>query len=266
MGINKIKKNSLKILLATILCVIAISTTSRANNRDIPLREIFSKSQSESGEAFYFFIPQIANEKNQYTYVYDTKLDRLLFFPKHKDLISKIEGQEIDPEDWPEFLNEFILNNEDSPQLKVLELDEDWVKFSLNGRHIVLPRKLMVEGAAQKEWEQGNFLPQDYVPDDLVRIHQKWNFHTPEYPKYLRGYVASKIERMLQNAEEQGIHIRVFSAYRSYEKQRYLYLRAISRSGRNQNFDSTKEGQWLRENAPTSGFAICELASLRFTL
>jgi len=202
MGINKIKKNGFKIL----------STTSRANHRDIPLREIFSKSQSEPGEAFYFFIPQIANDKNQYTYVYDTKLDRLLFFPKHKKLISKIEGQEID-------------------------LNKDWVKFTLDGRHIVLPRKLMVEEAAQKEWERGNFLPQDYVPDDLVRIHQKWNFHTPEYPKYLRGYV-----------------------------ERYLYLRAISRSGRNQNFDSTKEGQWLRENAPTSGFTICQLASLRFTL
>jgi LAS superfamily LD-carboxypeptidase LdcB len=284
MGINKIKKKSLKILLATILCLIAFSATSRANHRDIPLKEIFSKSLNEPGEAFYFFIPQTANDQNQYTYVYDTKLDRLLFFPKHKGLISKIEDQEIDLEDWPGLLNEFILNSEDSLQLKVIDLNKDWVKFTLDGRHIVLPRKLMVEEAAQKEWEQGNFLPQDYIPDDLVRIHQKWNFHTPEYPKYLRGYVASKIERMLQNAEEQGIHIRVFSAYRSYEKQRYLYLRAISRSGRNQNkvakpghsehqlgttvdlcgldpktvldpnFNRTKEGRWLRENAPKFGF------------
>jgi len=74
MGISKIKKTSLKILLATILCLIALSTTSRANNRDIPLREIFSKSQNEPGEAFYFFIPQIADDQKQYTYVYDTKL------------------------------------------------------------------------------------------------------------------------------------------------------------------------------------------------
>ena len=185
MGIGK---NGFKILLATTLCMILFSSTSRANNRDIPLREIFSKSQNEPGEAFYFFIPQITDDQNQYTYVCDTKLDRLLFFPKHKDLISKIDGQEMNPENWPGLLNEFILNidpdvrqgkSEGSPRLKVIELNDDWVKFSLDGRHIVLPRELM--------------------------------------------------------AEEQGVHIRVFSAYRSYEKQRYLFLNAVSRYGDSQN-------------------------------
>jgi len=294
-----IRKNGFKILLATTLCVLLFSATSRANHRDIPLREIFSKSQNEPGEAFYFFIPQVADDQNQYTYVYDTKLDRLLFFPKHKDLISKIDGQEINPKDWPGLLNEFILNIDpdirqgkikDSFPLKVIDLDEDWVKFTLDGRHIVLPRKLMVEGWGQKNFPLGqetvdkqSSLPHDYVPDDLVKIHQKWNFHTKEYPKYLRKYVAHMIEQMLQNAEEQGIHIRVFSAYRSFEKQRYLYLNAISRHGESQNkvakpghsehqlgttvdlcgldpktvlnpnFDLTKEGQWLRENAPKFG-------------
>jgi len=291
MGMKRIDKNGFKILLATILCVLLFSATSRANHRDIPLREIFSKSQNVPGEAFYFFIPQVADDQNQYTYVYDTKLDRLLFFPKHKDLIGKIEGQEIDSEDWSELLNEFILNNEDSPLLKVIELDKDWVKFTLDGRHIVLPRKLMVEGWGQKNFPLGEeiinkdtSLPEEYVPDDLVKIHQKWNFHTSEYPKYLRRYVARMIEQMLQNAKDQGIHIRVFSAYRSYDKQRYLYLKAISRYGENQNrvakpghsehqlgttvdlcgldpktvlnpnFDRTKEGMWLKENAPKFGF------------
>ena len=141
MRINKIKKNGLKILLATILCVIAFPAASRANNKDFSLREIFSKSKSEPGEAYFFFIPQIEDDNNQYTYVYDTKLDRLLFFPKHESLISKIEGQEIDPEDWPVLLNEFILSK-DSPPLKVIEFDEEWVKFTLDGRHIVLPESL----------------------------------------------------------------------------------------------------------------------------
>jgi len=282
-----IRKNGFKILLTTILCVILFSVTSRANHRDIPIREIFSKSQHEPGEAFYFFIPQIADDQNQYTYVYDTKLDRLLFFPKHKDLISIIDGQELEPEDWPKLLNEFILNADS----EVIELDEKWVKFTLGGKHIVLPRELMEEG-----WGQNNFplgkeivdrdtsLPGGYVPDDLVKSNQKWNFHAPDYPKYLRRYVADKIDQMLQNAEEQGVHIRVFSAYRSYEKQRYLYLNAKTRIGDNQigvakpghsehqlgttvdlcgldpqtvlnpNFDSTKEGQWLRANAPKFGF------------
>jgi hypothetical protein len=289
---NKNHVNGPKILLAMILCVVAFSATSRANNRDIPLREIFSKSRNEPGEAYYFFIPQTAGDNNQYTYVYDTKFDRLLFFPKHKDMISQIDDRELDPKDWTGLLNELILNmdpdarqaqDEISTRLKVIELDEDWAKFTLDGRHIILPRKFMVESWGQKNFPKIS-LPETYVPDDLVKIHQKWNFHTSEYPKYLRRYVANQIERMLQNAEEQGVHIRVFSAYRSYEKQRYLYLKAISLSGRNQNkvakpghsehqlgttadlcgldpktvlnpnFNFTEEGRWLRENASKFGF------------
>lgn len=286
--------------MATILCVVAFTSTSKANNMDLSLREVFSKPQNEPGETFYFFIPQIADDKNQYTYVYDTKLDRLLLLPGNKDLINIIEGQEVNPDEWPELLTTFILNVEadtrqgnggDAPQLKIIELDDSWVKFTLNGRHIVLPRELMVEGWGQKNFPLGEeivdkttSLPADYIPDDLVKIPQKWNFHAPDYPKYLRRYVADRIVQMLQNAEEQGIHIRVFSAFRSYDKQRYLYLKAISQYGDKQNrvtkpghsehqlgttvdlcgldpktvlstnFDSTKEGRWLRENAPSFGF------------
>jgi hypothetical protein len=283
MSIDRSAKKGLIILLTTFLCTIVFTTASRANHRDIAFKEAFSKSRSEPGEAYYFFIPQKADDKNQYTYIYDTKLDRLLRFPRNKDLISKIEGQEIDPEDWPEFLNKLILDDRDSSPLEVIELDDNWVKFTLDGRHVVLPRELMIE-----EWGQKNFpntpLPEGYIPDDLVKIHQKWNFHTPDNPKYLRKHVASMIELMLQNAEDQGVHIRVFSAFRSYDRQRYLYLNAISRYGENQNsvakpghsehqlgttvdlcgldpktvlsphFDLTKEGRWLQENAPKFGF------------
>ena len=320
MGIDKTKKAGFKILLGTILCVFVLFSASRADDQDFTknlpqnnlsdligneshdfsLREIFSASRNEAGEAYYFFIPKTMDDKNQYTYVYDTKFDRLLLFPKSNELITKIENQEINPENWPEFLNEMILNGKTevrgandkvSPRLRVIDLDKEWVKFTLGGRHIVLPRKLMVEGWGQKNFPLGEeivnkdvSLPEDYFPDDLVKIHQKWNFHAPDYSKYLRRYVAGKIGQMLQNAAEQGIHIRVFSAYRSYEKQRYLYLNAISRSGESQNgvaapghsehqlgtavdlcgldpetvlspnFDRTKEGRWLKENAGKFGF------------
>jgi LAS superfamily LD-carboxypeptidase LdcB len=296
MSINKTKKNGLIILLATFISVFVLSTTSTAKNKNFALREVFSKSQNELGEAYYFFIPQTTGDNSQYTYVYDTKFDRVLLFPKNKRWLSKNESQEIDPEDWQGLLNEFILNNKSSPRLKVIELDDDWVKFTIEGRHIVLPRKHMVEGIVQNEWERENFplgeeivnkvtsLPENYRPNDLVKIPQKWNFHKPDYPKYLRRQVALMIEHMLQNAEEQGVHIRVFSAFRSYDRQRFLYLNAISRHGENQNrvakpghsehqlgttvdlcgldpktvldprFDRTKEGIWLKENAPKFGF------------
>jgi hypothetical protein len=300
MRMNEVFYHRFEILLATIFCVTAISAKCSANYIDNSLREVSAKSQSEQGEAFYFFIPEPKGDRNPYAYVYDTKLDRLLLLPKNKSPINQKGSRELDDEDWSKILSEFILGlNPDVPQtgrerstrLRVIELDKNWVKFNLNGRHIVLPLKLMIE-----EWGQKNFplgeeivdkntsLPQDYMPDDLIKIHQKWNFHTPDYPKYLRRYVAYMIEKMLQSAEKQGVHIRVYSAFRSYEKQRYLYLNAIFLYGENQNrvakpghsehqlgttadlcgpdpktvsspdFDRTEEGRWLKQNAPKFGF------------
>jgi D-alanyl-D-alanine carboxypeptidase len=96
--------------------------------------------------------------------------------------------------------------------------------------------------------------------------------------------VASVIEAMLDNARKQGVEIRVFSAYRSYDKPRCLYLEAVYRYGPDQNrvaepghsehqlgtavdrcgmdpktvlspdFDLTRKGRWLKENAPRFGF------------
>lgn len=292
--------NHLRICPAAILCVILFSAAGLADTGDFSVKEIFSKSRSEPGEAFYFFIPQTADDNNQYSYVYDTKLDRLLSFPKQLDLITHITDRDMKPEDLPGLLSKILLNNdpnvhkdglEDWPRLKVIELDEKWVKFTLGGRHIVLPRRFMAEGWGEKNFPLGReivnkdvALPEDYAPDDLVRINQKWNFHTSDCPKYLRRPVARIIERMLQNAEEQGVYIRVFSAYRSYAKQRFLHLNAVSRYGPNQNrvakqghsehqlgttvdlcglgpksvlnpdFDLTKEGRWLREHARKYGF------------
>jgi LAS superfamily LD-carboxypeptidase LdcB len=301
MGINISIKIGLRILLVTILCPIAFSGMAKGNHPEIALREVYSRSQSEPGEAFYFFIPQTAADKDRYTYVYDTKLDRLLYIPRNKNQTGKIDGREINPADWPRLLKKLILNidpsaqhinNEEPTRLKVMELDEKWVKFTLGKRHIVLPRELMVEDWGQKNFPLGKeivdkhtSLPADYVPDDLVKIDQKWNFHGPDSPKYLRRYVAYMIENMLQNAEDQGIHIRLFSAFRTYEKQRFLYLKAVSRYGANQNgvakqghsehqlgttvdlcgldpksvldpnFDRTREGRWLKENSPRFGFS-----------
>jgi LAS superfamily LD-carboxypeptidase LdcB len=319
--VKKTHKNGLRILVAAILFLDMLSAASFADDQsipkslpenkiadltgkelpDFPLEEIFAASQQEPGEAYYFFIPQSKDDADRYTYVYDTKLDRLLLLPKSKELNAKIEGREINPADWPGFLNELVYSRKLEArkakdkifsQIKVIELNENWVKFSLGRRHIVLPRQLMVEGWGEKNFPLGmevvdknNALPEDYAPDDLVKINQKWNFHTPDNPKYIRRYVAGKIGQMLQNAVEQGIHIRVFSAFRSYEKQRYLYLSAVSRYGEDQNrvaapghsehqlgttvdlcgldpktvlsqdFSRTKESQWMKESARKFGFS-----------
>ncbi len=127
-------------------------------------------------------------------------------------------------------------------------------------------------------------IPFDYTPDDLVLMDQKWNYHTKDYPKYLRKDVAEALLKMLNYAAEQGVNFRIVSAYRSIKKQRSLYIRAIQKKGIYQvgtakpahsehhlgttvdltstnrkdvlsvSFDKTKEGRWLQHHAHKFGF------------
>ncbi len=127
-------------------------------------------------------------------------------------------------------------------------------------------------------------LPFDYKPDDLVKIDQKWNYHGKYYPKYIRKEVHGALIAMLKKAESEGIHLFIVSAFRDFEKQRSLYLRALRVAGIEQvgtakpahsehqlgttvdltsknradllslSFDKTPEGKWLKENAPKFGF------------
>ncbi len=124
----------------------------------------------------------------------------------------------------------------------------------------------------------------NYKPDDLVLVDHNWNYHEEDYPKYLRKEVNNALIKMLESAASEKIHLRLVSAFRDVEKQRSLYLRAISRKGIHQigtakpahsehqlgttvdltsenredllslSFDQTPEGKWLKENAHKFGF------------
>ena len=119
----------------------------------------------------------------------------------------------------------------------------EWVAFRYNNTVYYLPAPLLARRSISSYPNSTNLpigyepvdrhttLPPDYKPNDLVPISQKWNFHDKSYPKYLRSEAVRAIENMLSTARNQGINIRVFSAYRSYEKQRYLYLREIEKNG-----------------------------------
>jgi len=182
-------------------------------------------------------------------------------------------------------------------QIKEIEHPEDvppaspdWVCFEYEGQKLYLPKALLVQSVSlsptvsQQNVDKFNPLPLIYSPDDLVEIDQKWNFHASDYPKHLRSEAAEALDNMLQEAEEMGINLRVFSAFRSSEKQRTLYLNAIEKQGLkqewvakpghsehqlgttvdlcnpnprsvgHQSFGLSKEGQWLHEHAEQFGF------------
>ncbi len=212
--------------------------------------------------------------------------------------------------DWivlPDLVNPYTLPSLDAAkaevvfkyleQIKEIEHPEsapssslDWVCFEIDGQKLYLPQALLVQNVSLsptvslQSVDKLNPLPLSYSPDDLVELDQEWNFHASDYPKHLRSETAEALENMLQEAEEQGLHLRVFSAYRSSEKQRTLYLNAIEKQGLkqewvakpghsehqlgttvdlcnlnprsvgHQNFGQSKEGQWLQAHAERFGF------------
>ncbi len=166
----------------------------------------------------------------------------------------------------------------------------DWICFECEDQKLYLPQALLVQRISlsskisQQNVDKFNPLPLDYSPDDLLEIDQKWNFHASDYPKHLRAEAAAALDTMLRDAEEMDIHLRVFSAFRSFDKQRTLYLNAIEKQGLkqewvakpahsehqlgttvdlcspdprsvgHQNFDQSEEGQWLQTYAEKYGF------------
>ena len=213
-------------------------------------------------------------------------------------------------QDWvvlPDFVNPFTSPSLDAvktdvvfkylEQIKEIEQPEnisststDWVCFECEDQKLFLPKALLVQSVSlsplvsHQNVDKFNPLPLTYKPDDLVELDQKWNFHASDYPKHLQSETAEALDIMLQAAAERGIHLRVFSAFRSFEKQRTLYLNAIDKQGLkqewvakpghsehqlgttvdlcnpnpksvgHQSFGVSKEGQWLQANAEHFGF------------
>ncbi len=124
-----------------------------------------------------------------------------------------------------------------------------------------------------------NWLPDGYVPDDLVEITSNTG-----YEEYLRKEAAEAYENMINDAEKEGLTFVVFSAYRSYDLQNELYtsaynanpddaIRSIAYPGSSEHssglaidisynedfpddFYSTEHGIFLKNNAHKYGFIL----------
>lgn len=132
-------------------------------------------------------------------------------------------------------------------------------------------------------------LPDDYVPDDLVRPNVNFSFGDQDIEKsYLRKEAAEALEEMFAQAEKEGIELFAVSGYRSYDRQKVLYDAEVAKVGEEkaieavaypgnsehqsglsldissrsvnleltQQFGETKEGKWLKENAHKFGFIL----------
>ncbi|MCR8845133.1 M15 family metallopeptidase [Paenibacillus sp. SC116] len=132
------------------------------------------------------------------------------------------------------------------------------------------------------------FLPDGYIPPDLVEPQVKFSFDGPHEKRQLRQEAATALEQLFQQAESEGIELNAVSGYRSYKRQSSLYNHYVNTQGEEyanrvsakpgtsehqtgltmdvsspsanneleQAFGDTTEGQWLAEHAHEFGYII----------
>lgn len=133
-------------------------------------------------------------------------------------------------------------------------------------------------------------LPDGYEPDDLVKPNVPFSFSGENERNYLRQEAAEALERLFEQAEEDGISITAVSGYRTFQTQRSLFNHYVRIDGEEKarqysaypgtsehqtgltmdisspsinniisteaGFGDTEEGKWLAENVAKHGFII----------
>ena len=132
--------------------------------------------------------------------------------------------------------------------------------------------------------DKNHSLPINYKPNDLITIPKKYVLFRFRKHK-IRKEAWTQFKRMMEDALINGVHLYVVSAFRSYRRQRDIYLRkirkikkqkAVARPGHSEHqlgttidfsngnlkhllkysFYYTPEGRWLRENIKKYGMRI----------
>ncbi len=131
-------------------------------------------------------------------------------------------------------------------------------------------------------------LSSNYVPPNMVVPNIPFTFNEYHQKKLLRKEAASALERLFNKADQEDIKLFGLSGYRSYERQDAIFTSNVQKKGLkaanqfsakpgesehqtglaidvtspsvnyglSQAFGDTKEGKWLKENAPNFGFII----------
>lgn len=128
---------------------------------------------------------------------------------------------------------------------------------------------------------------QDYKPDDLAEI----KYYVPdrsETTRYMREEAAEAFHQMVDKAAQDGVELRMTTAYRSYDFQKLLFDNYVAQEGEEQantfsakpgqsehqtglavdvsspsvdyqlsnDYGKTKEGKWIADNAHRFGFIL----------
>lgn len=132
-------------------------------------------------------------------------------------------------------------------------------------------------------------LPADYEPADLVDVDVPKVSRENKIPNVMMRKIAAKhLAQLYEKGNQEGLQLVALSGYRSYETQKSLFKKNVAKKGETQanqycarpgqsehqtglamdvtcsdvdnelvtHFGYTKEGKWIKQNAPEFGFII----------
>ena len=126
-----------------------------------------------------------------------------------------------------------------------------------------------------------NYLPNDYVPDNLVEVTNNYDYTG----KLLVKEALDNYNNMKKDIEKNGLKLRIISAFRSYQYQLELYNKYKEKDGETladtysaragysehqtglcidvdntktyyENFENTEEFKWMQENSYKYGYIL----------
>jgi len=153
------------------------------------------------------------------------------------------------------------------------------------------PDEMTAEEAAEKGMlilvNKSHPIDKDYKPDDLVKI-KYFVSDRSETTRYMRAEAAEAFHKLVDKAAENGMELKMTTAYRSYNFQKILFDNYVAKEGEeaanqysarpgqsehqtglsvdvsspsvgyqlSDDYGNTEEGKWLAENAYRFGFII----------
>lgn len=131
-------------------------------------------------------------------------------------------------------------------------------------------------------------LPKSYIPDNLVTVNVYFNLKSYDERTLMRAEAAHALERLFAAAREDGYELCGVSGYRSYSRQKQIFINNILTKGKeytlkysavpgasehqtglamdvsckslrynlSTSFSETPEGKWLAQNAHHYGYII----------
>lgn len=130
-------------------------------------------------------------------------------------------------------------------------------------------------------------IDEDYKPDDLVKI-KYYVSDRSETTRYMRAEAAEAFHQMVDKAAQEGVELKMTTAYRSYDFQKILFDNYVAQEGEDQantfsarpgqsehqtglavdvtspvvdyqlsnDYGKTKEGKWIADHAYEFGFIL----------